>query len=133
MAADAHLTMIQTVISRLASQSTTVKGWCVTVTAALLGLGAAATRPIIAIVAVYVIVAFASLDSYYLSLERAYRDLYRATAATTASEPVTGWSMDVAKPTTRDIAHAMLSPAILILYSTSFIATLTIAIYLLTT
>src|SRR5687768_13405557 len=48
---EAHLQMIQSVISRLSAQSITVKGWSVTVTAALLGFGASSTTASVALVA----------------------------------------------------------------------------------
>jgi hypothetical protein len=53
----------------------------VTVTAALLGCGATAAAPIIIGIAVYVIVAFAILDAYYLVLEDKFRELYSRSAA----------------------------------------------------
>ncbi|MFG3639057.1 hypothetical protein ACGF3C_02135 [Micromonospora sp. NPDC047762] len=94
MPTEVHLQMIQAVVARLSSQSTTVKGWCVTVASALLGFGANSTRPAVAVLAVYVVAAFAALDAYYLSLERAYRTLYqRAVDGTTAP-----WQLDIDRP-----------------------------------
>jgi hypothetical protein len=118
--------MIQAIISRLASQSTTIKGWCVTVTAALLGFGTT-TTPVVALIAIYVVLAFATLDAYYLSLERNYRTLYQHAA----NGHTTAWTLTINQPRPRDIAAALRSPAIAILYGTSLLTTATITIYLL--
>jgi hypothetical protein len=124
--AEAHLQMIQSVVSRLSAQSTTVKGWCVTVTAALLGYGATAATPVVAALAIYVVLAFAVLDAYYLALERAYRVLYRHTVDGRAGD----WTLDVAlRP--RDVGAALRSPAISILYGVSLVTAVAVAGYLL--
>jgi hypothetical protein len=128
MASEPQLQMIQAVVTRLATQSTTVKGWCVTVTAALLGFGTTTTNPLIAAVAAYVVVAFAALDGYYLALERAYRRLYRKAAAGDA----TPWTLDVDQPRPADVAAAMRTPAIALLYGASLLATGSVAVYLAT-
>jgi len=90
--------MIQNAIARFAPQSTTIKGWSITVTAALLGFGATTTTPVVAVVAGYATLAFAALDAYYLSLERAYRKLYDSAVADHA-EP---WSLSVTRPSARN-------------------------------
>src|SRR5690242_9956473 len=72
----AHLQMIQDIVIRLAGQSTNVKGWAITVTSALLGYGVSQHEVILTVVACYAILGFASLDAYYLALERAYRQLF---------------------------------------------------------
>jgi hypothetical protein len=123
---ETHLQMIQAVITRLASQSTTVKGWCVTVTAALLGFGATAATPVVALIALYVVVAFAVLDSYYLALERGYRQLYQAVIDGTA-EP---WALSTGKPTPSAVAAALHTPAIVALYGSSLLTVAAIGIYL---
>jgi hypothetical protein len=111
--------MIQEIVARFAGQSTTVKGWCITVTAALLGFGVTTTTPAITIIAVYVVLAFAVLDAYYLALERAYRGLYNRAAEDQAS----AWSLKIDRLTLREVAAAMKSPVILLLYGTSLVAT----------
>jgi hypothetical protein len=119
VAADAHLQMIQAVITRLSAQSTTIKGWCVTVTAALLGLSANATSPAIAIIAFYVVISFAVLDAYYLAVERAHRVLYERTVA----GQVPQWSLTISRPTLRQTLRALRSPSIALLYGASLGAT----------
>jgi hypothetical protein len=121
-----HLQMIQGVVARLASQSTTIKGWCVTVTAALLGVGAGSTTPLVAVIAGYVVGTFAVLDAYYLSLERSYRDLYRRTAA----GQVDDWSLDIDRPGWGDIGQALKAPAVVLLYGMSLFTATVVAAYL---
>jgi hypothetical protein len=127
MATEAYLQMIQAVVTRLASQSTTVKGWCVTVTGALLGFAATASTPAVAAIALYVICAFAILDAYYLVLERAYRDLYRRAATSHSSD----WALDVAKPAVSEIRAALCSPVIAVLYGASLLVAMGVGTFLL--
>ncbi|MEU7972260.1 hypothetical protein AB0B48_09470 [Micromonospora sp. NPDC049089] len=127
MPTEVHLQMIQAVVARLSSQSTTVKGWCVTVASALLGFGANSTRPAVAVLAVYVVAAFAALDAYYLSLERAYRTLYqRAVDGTTPP-----WQLDIDRPGYREVLRAARSPTITVLYGVSLLAAAAVTVYLL--
>jgi hypothetical protein len=115
VANEAHLRMIQDVVSRLAGQSTTIKGWAITVTGALLGYGVSQSKPALAIVAGYAILAFAALDGYYLALERAYRDLYQQAVAGTAEE----WRLRIDRLGRQQLLAAAVSPAHLLLYGAS--------------
>lgn len=127
MAIDIHLQMIQAVITRLAAHSTTVKGWSVSVSGALLGFAATASTPVVAVIAGYVIIAFAILDAYYLALERQYRLLYQRTV----EEDRAPWLMDVHQPSVRQVIAAMLSPVVLILYGSSLLVAAAVGTYLL--
>ncbi|MFI7430063.1 hypothetical protein ACIBPB_23980 [Micromonospora sp. NPDC049836] len=127
MSTEAHLQMIQAVVSRLATQSTTVKGWCVTVTAAVLGFGVTTTTPVAVLIAGYVIAAFAMLDSYYLALERAYRTLYNRAVA----GGVPPWTLTIERIALRDVVAAFRSPAVVLLYGASLLAALGVGGFLL--
>ncbi len=109
--------MIQSVITRMANQSSTIKGWMITVVAALLSIGAASKRSAVIALALYVVAAMGLLDSYYLAIERKYRELYRNAAAGRTDH----WVMDIEKPELRDIASAIKSPSTAILYSATFV------------
>lgn len=122
---DTHLQLIHATIARMSGLSTTVKGWSVTLTAALLGFGAAST-PVVASLAVYVILAFAMLDAYYLALERAYRRLYSRAAAGEAED----WTLTVDLPTVRDVGTALRSLTSVLLYGTSLLVAIGFATYL---
>lgn len=126
MAIDAHLQMIQAVISRLAGQSTTVKGWSITLTGALLGYGASTATPLLAFIAGYVVMAFAALDGYYLSLERAYRALFTDVLEGTAAD----WSLAVPRPSRALYRSAALSPANVILYGASLSVVAIVGVFL---
>lgn len=74
----AHLQIMQGVISRMAANSTASKAWCITIVSAILVLVADKSKPEYAFIALVPIVLFSALDSYYLALEKAFRDSYNA-------------------------------------------------------
>ena len=72
-----HLEMIQGIIDRLAKDSFLLKGWSVTIVAALLALSAATGEKISLMLIAYIpLVVFWILDGYYLWNERLFRALY---------------------------------------------------------
>ena len=71
-----HLEMIQSVISRMSNHSFLLKGWSVTLSAAILALAAKDASPHLVWVALMPIAAFWGLDAFYLRQERLYRALY---------------------------------------------------------
>jgi hypothetical protein len=80
MSKDKHLDYIQGVITRHNSNSFMLKGWCITITSALLALAGAIHESGIVLIAVIPIVMFWGLDAYYLSNERCFVDLFNAVA-----------------------------------------------------
>lgn len=105
-----HLKLIQSVVDRLARNSFALKGWTVTVAAALLGFAAKDSERSFALLAMYVVVAFGLLDAYYLALERRYRALY----AKGLGEDL-GGRMDVPR-CWRDVGRALTSPSVWLLH-----------------
>jgi len=72
-----HLELIQAIITRMATNSFMIKGWCLTLVAALLALaGGEKGRPSFAFVACVPLFMFWYLDAYFLRMERWFRDLY---------------------------------------------------------
>lgn len=71
-AVQAHLTMMQGVINRMAENSRACKVWCVTLVAAVLVLVARTGEPQHALIALIPTLLFLALDSYYLALERSF-------------------------------------------------------------
>jgi len=71
-----HLEMIQLVVARLGTDSFLVKGWAVTLNAALLGFAISGKDWRLAAVAVIPTLALWQLDTYYLRAERLFRQLY---------------------------------------------------------
>lgn len=74
----AHLQIMQGVISRMAANSTASKAWCITIVSAILVLVADKSKPEYALIALVPIFLFLALDSYYLALEKAFRDSYNS-------------------------------------------------------
>ena len=75
-AVQAHLTITQAVIQRMASNSTSCKTWCITLVSAILVIIADKGKPELVWIAVIPIVLFLALDAYYLSLEKMFRLSY---------------------------------------------------------
>ena len=73
-----HLEMVQGVITRMAENSRACKLWCVTLVSAVLVLVARTEKPEYALIALIPAVLFLVLDTYYLALERAFRESYDA-------------------------------------------------------
>lgn len=75
-----HLEMIQEIIKRMAGNSFLLRGWSITLTAAISTLFFSTTsidtKPYLILTALFLIFVFWTLDAYYLSQERAYRKLY---------------------------------------------------------
>lgn len=72
----AHLQMIQAIITRMAGNSFFIKGWSVTIVAALFALAAAGTNDLFVYLAYFPAFMFWSLDAYFLRQERLFRKLY---------------------------------------------------------
>lgn len=75
-AVHAHLSITQSVIQRMAANSSACKAWCITLVSAILVLVADKGKPQYALIAVIPTVLFLALDAYYLSLERMFRHAY---------------------------------------------------------
>ncbi len=71
-----HLKMIEGIITRMANNSFLIKGWTVTLIAALLIFADTKNNMCFIWIAIIPIIIFWYLDSFYLQLERKYRQLY---------------------------------------------------------
>ena len=75
----AHLQMIQGVVDRMGGNLFYLKGWAITLLAALFAISTSKTLPLgkwSAILIVVLLLLFWVFDGYFLSLERCFRDLY---------------------------------------------------------
>lgn len=88
-----HLEFIQATIARQAAHSFSVKGWSLTVAAALYAYTATHLEWWLALLALVPPVVFAGLDAFYLRQERLFRQLYSAAIRTGSTVPI--FSMDV--------------------------------------
>ena len=71
-----HIEMIENIISRMANCSFLIKGWTLSIVAAVFGLAAKDSDIKFVLIAYVIIPFFWFLDGFYLSQERKYRALY---------------------------------------------------------
>ena len=77
-AVQAHLSIMQSVIQRMASNSASSKAWCITLVSAILVIVADKGKPNYALIAIIPTSLFLVLDTYYLALERSFIQSYNA-------------------------------------------------------
>lgn len=87
-----HLEMIQAVISRMARNSFLLKGWSVTLVAAIFAFAAKDSNALFLFVAYLPGICFWVLDGYFLRQERLFRKLYDSVRVKIDSE--VDFSMD---------------------------------------
>ncbi|MDQ7788457.1 MAG: hypothetical protein RDU41_00200 [Clostridia bacterium] len=75
-AVQAHLGIAQSIIQRMAANSASCKAWCITLVAAILVIVADKGQPAYALIAAIPTLLFLVLDTYYLALEKCFRDSY---------------------------------------------------------
>jgi hypothetical protein len=78
-----HLEFIQSIITRMNANSFLLKGWSITITAALLALYAGGQNAAFIVIAIIPMVIFWFLDTYYLQQERQFRGIYNDVAGLT--------------------------------------------------
>lgn len=71
-----HLSIMQSVIQRMAVNSSSCKAWCITIVSAILVLIADKNKPELAMLALLPTFLFLALDAYYLALEKSFRISY---------------------------------------------------------
>lgn len=112
-----HLEFIQTSINRLSGNLFLLKGWSITLIAALFALAAKDTNQAYILIAYFPLFIFWTLDGYFLSQERKFRALYEHVRK--LKEEDIDFSMDTSASAT-DLrttwASAMISRTLLIYY-----------------
>lgn len=125
-----HLSFIEGVITRMNSNSFSMKGWMVAIVSALCAVCAGSTASsnskILLYIAIFVILIFWGLDAYYLKKERQYRELYKDVVN---RKTITDFNMD-ARKYHQCYWAALWSSSCWILY-TSVVVVLVIALLLL--
>ena len=99
----AHLEMVQAVITRMAGNSFLIKGWSVTLVAALFALAAANTSPLFVYLAYFPTFMFWALDAYFLRQERLFRKLYDYVRTSEGEEAAVDFSMNT-QPFAKNVA-----------------------------
>lgn len=119
-----HLEFIQQAINRMASNLFLLKGWTVTLIAAMFALAAKESKDLYFALAYFPTLMFWLLDGYFLSQERRFRSLYEHVAG--LDESAIDFSMDTQpfknKPPRNGWSHALLSPTLLIYYGVLLVA-----------
>jgi hypothetical protein len=91
-----YLKFVQAVIARMGTNSFLLKGWTVTLVAALFAFGAKEADRAFVVIAWVPVLVFAGLDAYFLWRERLFRRLHEKTAAKPDDDPV-DFSMDTSE------------------------------------
>ena len=73
-----HLGILQGVIERMASNSSSAKAWCIATVSATLVVVADKGKPDYALLALIPTFLFFSLDAYYLAMEKGFRRAYNS-------------------------------------------------------
>lgn len=78
MVNEKYLDYLQAIINRHNTNSFMLKGWTITLLSALLTLSAAIKEPNILLIALVPLIMFWSLDTFYLSKEKSFIDLFNS-------------------------------------------------------
>ena len=90
-----HLEFIQSIINRMANHSFLMKGWAITLVAALFALASKDANKKYIVIAFLPVIIFWILDGYFLSRERLFRRLYDKVR--NLDEKEIDFSMDISK------------------------------------
>lgn len=122
-----HLDLVSAIISRMAQNSFTVRGWSITIVTAIVALGVQSLSPRMVVAALIPIIVFWAIDAFYLWQEQGFRRLYDVVRI--LSEDEIDFSLtptNVATP----LRVMLTTPILLLLYLGLAIACVTIALAL---
>jgi len=123
-----HLEFIQTVINRMAGNCFMLKGWAITLVAALFALSAKDANHSYIFIAYFPVVIFWILNGYFLSQERLFRDLYDHVRKLEESKIDFSMDTDPFKNIKNRWARSIFSKTLLIFYL-SLVGVMLIIIY----
>lgn len=112
----AHLTFIQGVINRMGQNSFLLKGWSVTIIAALFALAAQGTNGQYILVAYFPAVMFWFLDAFFLYQEKLFRKLYEKVASNEISSDNFTLNTEVVKSQVDSYVSVVFSKTLLPFY-----------------
>lgn len=121
-----HLEFIQTIILRMANNSFLIKGWTITIMAAMFALAAKDANKLFLILAYFPTIMFWMLDSYYLSQERHFRYIYNEVRVKNESDIDFSINSEAIKWSINLWAKATISSTIITFYGTIIILLLII-------
>jgi hypothetical protein len=118
----AHLGMIQGVINRMGSNSFLLKGWTITLVAALFALAMKESSPRLMYVAYFPAVIFWALDGYYLWQERLFRKLYERVRITDEGSIDFSMNTSVVVGDTESLFRTVVSQTLAVFYGVVILA-----------
>jgi len=71
-----YLGILQSIINRMGANSSACKSWCVALVSAIVVITADKGKPEFIMISFFPVFLFIFLDSYYLGLEKRFRDIY---------------------------------------------------------
>lgn len=119
-----HLEFIQNVITRMNSNSFLIKGWAITLVAALFALAAKDANIDYVLISYIVIPVFWVLDGFYIAQERQYRGLYSEVSAKTEDQIDFNMNASVHCKKGRTWLDGIFSKTLILFYGISIITTL---------
>jgi len=112
----AHLTFIQGVINRMGQNSFLLKGWGVTVVAALFALASQGANELFVLVAYFPAFMFWFLDGFFLYQEKLYRKLYEEVAGNRINSDDFTLNTSLVKNNVESYSYILFSKTILAFY-----------------
>lgn len=104
-----HLKMYQGIISRMAKNSASSKQWCITIISAIFVLVAKDGSTQFAMLAIFPLILFAFIDTYYLAMERKFIDANNAFLDKLQNNQITTKDLFRVKPERGALPFAMWS------------------------
>jgi hypothetical protein len=92
-----HLEFIQSIVTRMNTNSFQIKSWTVTLISAILALYASTKNVDFILLGIFPAIVFWFLDAYYLTQERRFRGLYDDVAGISGGGPIAVFSMNTAQ------------------------------------
>lgn len=125
-----HLEFVQAIISRMATCSFHLKGWTVTLVAALLALSTTMPeRLAVIMITIIPIITFWGLDGFFLNQEKRFRELYKQVS----QQDSTAVDFAMCTPKVEPMVMTVFSKTLLPFYGSLLLALGGIAIWLSTT
>lgn len=100
-----HLGILQSVIQRMAANSSNIKTACITIVSAILVIVADKGKPNYAWIALVPSILFMALDTYYLALEKSFRETYNKFVSKLHNETVTPHDLYFVSPSGSQWRH----------------------------
>lgn len=119
-----HLELIQAVITRMANNSFFIKGWSVTIVAAILTLSNKDSDKKFIVIVIFPVIMFWILDAYFLYREKLFRHLYDYTRTKNNADIDFNMHVERYKDVAGSIVSVFLTPSLLLFYGIMLLATL---------